>query len=160
MFFSFAAAAGGGRAIAVKPTLTHHTSTGQFRITNYDAAFTYNLSVNAGTATRSSDIITLSAADSVCTVTARLPKSVSDSTAATAERKEYDATQGAADVSFIHAPPEHGISIPNVIGARWLYCTQFAPPLEGECGHQEGTMVKAGTPAGYTDSYGEWWRVS
>lgn len=163
MFFSFAAAAGGGRAIAVKPTLTHHTTIGQFRITNYDqydSTVVFNLSVTAGTATRSTDIITLSAVDSICTVTARLPKSVSNSAAATAERKEYDATQGTADVSYIHAPPEHGVNIPNVIGARWLYCLQFPPPLELECGHQEGTMVKAATPSGYTDSYGEWWKVS
>ena len=156
----FAAASAGGRAIAVKPTLTHHTTIGQFRITNYDATLTYNLSATAGTATRSSDIITLSAVDTVCTVTARLPKSVSNSTAATAERKEYDATQGTADVSFLHGNPADGINVPNVIGARWLVCVDVGGGTGSENGHQEGPMVKAGTPSGYTDSYGEWWKVT
>lgn len=156
----FAAASAGGRAIAVKPTLTHHTTIGQFRITNYDATLTYNLSATAGSATRSSDIITLSAVDTVCTVTARLPKSVSNSTAATAERKEYDATQGGADVSFLHGNPADGINVPNVIGARWLVCVDVGGGTGSENGHQEGPMVKAGTPSGYTDSFGEWWKVT
>lgn len=156
----FTAASAGGRAIAVKPTLTHHTTIGQFRITNYDATLTYNLSATAGTATRSSDIITLSAVDSVCTVTARLPKSVSNSTAATAERKEYDATQGAQDVGYLHGLPAHGVNIPNVIGARWLHCVDAGGGTGSECAHNEGNMVKASTPSGYTDSFGEWWKVT
>lgn len=152
-----ATAAGGGRAVAAKPTLTHYTATGQFQITNYDANLTYTLSVTAGTATRSGAIITMSNANSICTVTAKLPKSISDSPAATAERKAYTAVQGPADVSYIHGLPADGVNIPSTIGARWLYCTEGQP---GEAQHQEGTMVKGSLPAGYTDSYNEWWKVT
>lgn len=152
-----AVTAGGGRVVPAKPTLTHHTTTGQFRITNYDASLTYTLSVTAGTATRSGDIITMSNANSVCTVTARLPKSVSSSAAATAERKAYTAVQGGADVSYIHGLPADGVNIPGTIGARWLYCTEGQP---GEAQHQEGPMVKGSLPSGYTDSYSEWWKVT
>ena len=105
-----AAAAGAGRTPPAKLTLTHYTATGQFQITNYSSLLTYTLSVTAGTATRSTDIITMSNPDSVCTVTARGPKSLSDSAAATAERKTYTTNQNNVDVSYIHAPPEHGNS--------------------------------------------------
>lgn len=154
-----ATAAGGGRAVAAKPTLTHYTVTGQFQIINYDANLTYTLSVTAGTATRTNGIITMSDPNSVCTVTARLPKSIADSSAATAERKAYTGVPGPADVSYVHPPPQHGvINYGSPIGARWTYCIEAS--YGGECPHQEGTNVKASTPAGYTDSYNEWWKVT
>lgn len=148
--------AGGGKFTPDKPVITHHTTKGQFIITNYDPSYTYTITVNTGTVTRSTDILTLSNENSIATVFCTSPRGIASSNA-TAERKKYTATQGAADVSYVHAPPAHGVSIPNVIGGRWLYCAEFPWP---ECGHQEGPMIKASTPSGYTDSYSEWWKCT
>lgn len=155
----FAGAASAGRVVPAKPTLTHHTITGQFQITNYDANLTYNLSVTAGTATRSGDIITLSNANSVCTVTARRPKSVSDSAAATCERK--------AITQSYNTPNGGGEGVGYYFTTNGDSC---APPVwvfEDLSGNGSGPFIcrkyELGddpTPSGYTKSYGEWWRVT
>jgi len=153
-----------GLSAPAAPIMDHYTATGQFVITNYDSSLVYTTALvgGSGTATlnTSNGVYTLSSTTARFSISAGYSASSPQSAVDFMERTPYTATQGYPDVSYIHAPPAHGINIPNVIGARWLYCTQFAPPLEQECGHQEGTMVKASTPAGYTDSYGEWWRVS
>lgn len=149
-----------GRAVADKPILDHHTATGQFVITNYDANLTYNTSVNSGSVSFiSASVISLSSADSICTITARLPKSISNSASATAERKTYTTTPTNVDVSYIHGLPQHGvINYGGAPGTRWTYCLEA--PYGGECPHQEGTNIKNATPSGYTDSYNEWWKVT
>ena len=153
-----------GLSAPAAPIMDHYTATGQFVITNYDSSLVYTTALISGSGTAtlntSTGVYTLSSTTARFSVKAGYSASAPQSAVDFMERTPYTATQGEADVSFIHAPPEHGVNIPNVIGARWLYCLQFPPPLELECGHQEGTMVKAATPSGYTDSYGEWWKVS
>ena len=153
-----------GLSAPAAPIMDHHTATGQFIITNYSSSLVYTTALvsGGGTATLNTGtgVYTLSSTTARFSITVGYSGSSPQSAADFMERRPYTATQGYPDVSYIHPPPAHGVNIPNVIGARWLYCNQFDPPLEQECGHQEGTMVKAGTPAGYTDSYGEWWKVS
>lgn len=156
-----AAPSGAGRVSPAKPTLTHYTTTGQFQITNYDANLTYTLSVTAGTATRSDDIITMSNANSICTVTATGPKSLEASTAATAERKAYTYSFNVTG-GYYHNTPADGYA-PNFgqgpDGSSTYFCQQVGSDPNG-CYHEQGTNQKAATPSGYTDSYNEWWKVT
>lgn len=77
--------AGGGKFTPAKPVLTYN-SKGKFNIVGYESSYTYTLSVTAGTATRSGSVVTLSNADSTCTVIAVSPRGLS-STSSTFQRK-------------------------------------------------------------------------
>jgi hypothetical protein len=159
----FATAGAGLGAVPAKPTLTHHTTTGQFRITNYDSTLIYNLSVTSGTATRSADIITLSNANSICIVTAKLTKGVNNSPSATAERKAYTfyvESVNSYQHDWINATPgacegylNYGTG-PN--GASGYACLDTGY----NCQHTDIINRKNSTPSGYTDSYNEWWKVA
>lgn len=159
----FAAAAAGGRSvIPATPTLVHH-ATGQFRITNFDTyatGTTFNLSVTAGTPTRTNDIVALSNANCVLTITATGGgKSVETSSAATAERKAYVCTTtfNYYEHGYINATPGacHGAGAGQCPGG-WTVCTDSG----GFCGHNDLSATKNATPAGYTDAFNEWAKVS
>lgn len=148
-----------------KPTLNHHTTAGQFIITNYSPSLIYTATLVSGsgsaTLNTSTGVYTLSSQNARFSVTAKYAAGTSESTAGYMERAQYTTTATNVDVSYIHGLPQHGVinyggySIP---GSRWTYCLEAS--YGGECPHQEGTNVKNATPSGYTDSYGEWWRVS
>lgn len=136
------------------PALSH-TAAQQFTITNYDAAHYYEVT----NGTRVDNVITAASGNTTVTVKAAYASGATLSAARNGAVQPYTAVQASADVSFVHAGSEHGVNIPGTIGARWLYCREF--PWGGECGHQEGWMVKDTSPSGsgYTDQYGEWFKI-
>ncbi len=82
------AASAGGRSIASTPSLAYAYS-GQFTISPYDSSYTYT---HTG-ATRSGATLSVTSATSgTVSLTARTPKAVAESTAATCERKAYSYT--------------------------------------------------------------------
>jgi hypothetical protein len=85
---ALSASAGGGRFVPDKPVIVIGSQASQFVINNYDASLIYNLSVTAGTATRSGNTITLSSGDAICTVSCYSQKGITASTG-TYERKSY-----------------------------------------------------------------------
>ena len=133
-----------------------HTAYGQFTITNYDASLTY--AVTNGT--RTGAVITVPSVNSTMTVTSAYGSGAPTSGARSGERKAHRGTSSNVTVSYIHAPPAHGLSnVDGTPGSYFIRCNQFAPPLEGECGHQEGYNVLVNEP-GYTDQYGEWFKIT
>lgn len=149
-----AAAAGGMGFVPSKPTLTHAASTGQFTITNYDAALTYVLSATAGTPTRSGPTLSLSNANSIGTVKARGPKGLTDSAGGTAERKAY--TYYSVHENVGECGPGPDCSCHPGYGPHWDTDPQLGS-VNPHCSRD--VSYKNSTPSGYTDSYSEWWKV-
>lgn len=85
-----AGASGAGRFIPTKAQLAH-VGFGQCRIANFDPNLIYNISVTSGTASRSSDLISLSSGNTILSVLASSVKG-GISTASTFERKQYTYT--------------------------------------------------------------------
>lgn len=156
--------AAGGRVVPSKPTLNHHTTTGQFVITDYNSSYTYSASVTAGTITWvSASVISLSNANSIATITARLPKSISNSSPATAERKAYTYSMSITNSyqhDWINGTPGACEGYSNwgtgPAGASGYACLDTGY----NCQHSDAINVKNSTPSGYTDSYNEWWKVA
>jgi hypothetical protein len=145
-------ASGGMGVIAPAPTLSHGPSAGTFVIDNYDAKLRY--SITAGT--RSGNTITLGTSGTViCQVTAFTQKSVRPSAAKICERRTYTE-------SYVQVGTEPG-------SCGYLPCNSPTPDFcEGGvcyCIYCSGGgpiygYVKDPTPSGYTDSYGEWWKIT
>lgn len=159
------AAAAGGRAVADKPTVTWHAN-GKFRITNYNAAYTYTLTPSSGTATRVDDIVTLSAASATCTVTATLPKSVAASAAGTFERKAYEAYVSSTYQCGTDAinPCPCGGGCPPCNECNPCYnCCGSVPRM---CNNYSGTnfagqgYTLSPGPLTYPNNGSEWWKAS
>jgi hypothetical protein len=157
MALARAAAQQGKGYVADKPTVTHHTVTGQFRITNYLSTNTYTV---GGSATRSTDIITVTSSNGTGNVTSKAPgKSLVASSATTCERKAYTCAQNFSNSTqhdWINATPGacHGDTAP--CPGSGVYCTDTTY----NCQHADLTRTKDGLPSGYTDSYSEWWKVT
>lgn len=146
-----AAAAGGGRYINPKPTITYNAFPGVFNITNADSTANYSsnssvtggsLSFGAGNAT-----VTLSSQNTIATVANKSVKGVTASPSTLAERKSYTFT-------YVVAPPnsESGCS-----------------PYTGCNGTRHGNNCMAfyGSPytylnpaPGYTQGGSEWYKIT
>jgi len=134
------------------PTLTH-TALGEFTIGNYDAALTYVVT----NGTRVGAVVTVPGADSVMTVTAAYAPGAPASPAKSGERKSYTTTPTDVFESYVHGLPPDGVSNYGgsaAPGTVWLYCTAPA----GESLHQRGINRLINQP-GYTDQYGEWFKI-
>ena len=82
--FAFSVA-GSGRFVPDKPTVSY-VSLGTFNISNYDSGYIYTLS----NGTLNNGVVTLASANQSCTITARSPKGISNSTQSGCERKSRD----------------------------------------------------------------------
>jgi hypothetical protein len=140
--------AGGGRFV---PPMTiaragQSLSAGQFKITDYSASFNYTTTaVTGGPATRTNAIVQIATsagqATSQATVQAFPPKGITGGTVINVARTPYTYYG-------------HNVSTP--------YCQSHYG--DGQCaqGVSHNTWAgpyKGGTPANYTDSEGEWWRI-
>lgn len=145
-----ASAAGGGRYINPKPTITYN-STGVFNITNADSTANYSSysSVTAGSLTFGSGngTVTLSNANSVATVQNRSVKGLTNSPSTLAERKSFTYTY------VVTPPPATGT------------CYNYSSPG----GTRYGTtwMAFYGSPytylnpaPGYTQAPSEWYKIT
>jgi hypothetical protein len=148
-------ACGGMGVVAPTPTLSHGPSAGTFIIDNYDSNLRY--SITAGT--RSGNTITLGTSGTViCQVTAFTQKGVTPSAAKTCERKTYTESYvqvGTAPGSCGYVPVgQGGCNTVSFCEGGQCYCIQCfgGGPIYG--------YVKDATPSGYTDSYGEWWKIT
>jgi hypothetical protein len=145
-------ASGGMGVIAPAPILSHGPTAGTFIIDNYDSKLRY--SITAGT--RSGNTITLGTSGTVmCQVTAFTQKSVRPSAAKTCERRTYTESYvqvGTAPGSCGYLPCDS--PTPDFCEGGVCYCIYCSGggPIYG--------YVKDGTPSGYTDSYGEWWKIT
>lgn len=152
-------ASGGMGVIAEAPTLSHGATAGTFVIDNYDPNLRY--SITAGT--RSGNTINLGTSGTViCQVTAFTQKSVTPSAAKTCERKNYTESYvqvGTAPGTCSYYPQCGG---PYDTGAG---CTDCGGGSGGLCITCSGGgpifgWVKDPVPSGYTESYGEWWKIT
>ena len=113
-------------------------SAGQFKITNYSSTYTYTL---GGSASRSADIISLSGTTSQGTVQPFPPKGITGGTVVNVARTPY------TYYTYSTTTP---------------YCATHWS--KGQCAGWGGHTTHYGpyknpTPANYSDSEGEWWRI-
>lgn len=154
---SFKAAAAGGRGvIASIPNLQHGPSAGQFIISNYDPSLIYT--VTAGTVSGSTiTVVTNTTVQS--SIVAYTQKGVTASSARTFERRTPTQSYvqvGTAPGSCSYLP--HCGSCGNC--ASCAQCT----PSGGLCIYCSGGgpiygYVPDPVPSGFTESYGEWWKI-
>jgi hypothetical protein len=152
-------ATGGMGVIASAPTLSHGPSAGTFVIDNYDSNLRY--AITAGT--RSGNTITLGTSGTViCQVTAFTAKGVTPSAAKTCERRTYTESYvqigtepGSCNyLPFCGAPNCNncpGCANCTPSGDLCIFCSGGGPIFG---------WVKDPLPSGYTDSYGEWWKIT
>lgn len=144
------AAAGGGRYVNPKPTITYN-STGVFNITNNDATANYSgvSSVTAGGLTFSptNSTVSLSNANSVATIQNRSIKGVTNSPSTLAERKSFTYTY------VVTPPPATGT------------CYNYSAP--GGTRYGTSWMAFYGSPytylnpaPGYTKAPSEWYKIT
>lgn len=134
--------AGGGRYVPDQPTLDHGPSRGQYVILNYTANNQYSVSLG----TRAADTVTLSGVGTqTSTVTPSPPKGGVTGPTKSFERRDYTYYYGVTGGN----PGGPCDYLPGC-GYICIYC---AP------GNPNYGPFKNGTPAGFTDSYSEWWRV-
>jgi len=143
----------------VVPTLSH-TGYGEFTITNYNGAYTYNLTLISGTAgiSRVGAVITVTNVNARYSITASNSPGAAESPIAYFERKAYTYHSGGQTCND-NCQPGGG---PGGEGDCW--CGYRAGDLCcGGCYGQtcyDNPPVKDSTPSGYTDSLGEWWRLT
>lgn len=144
------AAAGGGRYVNPKPTVTYN-STGVFNITNNDATANYSgvSTVNSGSLTFSptNSTVSLSSSNSVATIKNRSVKGVTDSPSTLAERKSFTFTY------VVTPPPATGT------------CYNYSAP--GGTRYGTSWMAFYGSPytyrnpaPGYTAAPSEWYKIT
>lgn len=151
-----ASAAGGKGVIPSTPTISHGASAGTFTITNYDSRLRYV--VTSGSVSGST--INLGTGGTVQSqIVAYSPKGVSSSPSKTMERRTitYSYVQvGTAPGSCSYLPhcgscgncPSCAQCTPS--GGLCIFCSGGGPIFD---------WVKNGTPSGFTESYGEWWKI-
>jgi len=155
-----AAAAGGGRFIPTKPDLVW-TNYGQINISNFSTNLSYSISVNNGSVSTSSSLISLSSINAILTVTSSSPKG-GTSQASTFERRSYTFST----TSSTSCSPNCRIAA--FINGQWTCQGDGSPGADGTicCGGSAGqtctttnTTVRNATPSGFIDQYGEWGRI-
>lgn len=77
-------AAGAGRIVAEKPSISYTGNSGQFTINNYDPTFIYTIT---GNGSRSGNTVSVTVLSGSCVITAKAPKGVSPSTSTTLFRQ-------------------------------------------------------------------------
>lgn len=143
---------GSGRYVNPKPSITYNTSPGVFNINNADATANYssNSSVNTGSLSFGSgnSTVTLSAADSIATVTNKSVKGVSNAPQTIVERKTKTYTP-------VTAPP------PNCCPP----CYNYQPA--GGTRYGDTWMAFYGSPytylnpaPGYVEAPNEWYKIT
>ena len=163
----FATIAGGGKIVAGKPTL-FHTATNQFTIQNYDSTFIYTVT----NGTRSGSIVTPSSASTVCTVLARAPKGLVNSTSSTCEYRTITFSWVGNFVItnfYNHGRLFGGVCHTNTCGscpgANGVGCSAACSFAPGDtCNHQDGyiscSQVENPPPSGFTKAFGQWARTT
>lgn len=146
-----AAAAGGGRYINPKPTITYNSSPGIFNITNADATAIYSSysSVTAGSLTfaPANATVTLSNANSIATIANRSVKGLTDSPSTLAERKSFSYT-------YVSAPPP-------ATGPCFNYQPAGGTRYGGTWMAFYGSPYTYLNPApGYTQAPSEWYKIT
>jgi hypothetical protein len=142
---------GSGRYVNPKPNITYTSSPGIFSINNADATANYssNSSVTAGSLSFGSGnaSVTLSAANSIATITNKSVKGVSAAPSTLAERKEFTYT-------YVVAPPP-------ATGP----CFNYSPA--GGTRYGNYWMAFYGSPytyinpaPGYTQAPAEWYKIT
>ena len=166
-----------GLSAPAAPIMNHHTSAGQFVITNYDSNLSYTpiLITGSGTATLNTGtgVYTLSNANARFSVSAGYSSGSPKSAVDYMERKSYTyspvttCVDNCASAYYWPAGNCPGPNCCNAFNNCWGGSVDGYCAADGTicCGGSRGqtcttTNVKDGTPSGYTDSYGEWWRVS
>lgn len=144
------AAAGGGRYVNVKPTITYN-SIGVFNITNNDATANYSgvSTVNSGSLTFSptNSTVSLSSSNSVATIKNRSAKGVTDSPSTLAERKSF------AFQSVTAPPPATGTCFDFQQAGGTRYGTTWMAFY--------GSPYTYRVPApGYTAAPSEWYKIT
>ena len=176
------AVSGAGRVTPPAPTFSK-PATGQFQISNYSPLNTYTLTLVSGSGTASlntsTGVVTLSGADSRYSVRAKGPKQML-SALGYVERKSYTYSP----VNQPYACGSYSCNCSTSWGACGCgSCAGYPSPNGqswGQCGCP-GDMcwynpqtscqtcttycdnwvnVKNATPSGYTDSQGEWWKIT
>lgn len=157
-------AAAAGRAIPAKPTLSYAgsgtTDNGKFTITNYDANLTYTIT----NGTRSGSTVTVTNQNTTATVTARLPKSVSNSSPAYPERK------GAVQAEYDQSYNPNGDLNTSVNPNTWTCPSGWSAGGGawgvGICRKYPGSYTDFGgsgytwSGSDYTNGSGEWWKIA
>lgn len=155
------AGAAAGRFQPENPTIIHGPSTGQFVISNYNAQYQYQIS----TGTRSGNTISLDTSQIVSTnVTAASPKGGPPySGSSFIERRPYTYSWGKTG----EEPGSGECSyLPNCADCgNCPQCANCGAGSGGLCIYCPGPVptygwIKDSTPPGFTDSFGEWWRIS
>jgi hypothetical protein len=136
------ATSGAGRYTPNKPSISHGASKSVFVIDNYVAAESYSLSQGS----RTDNTISLATSGTVSsTVSSIAPKPGSSSPTTVIDRMDYTYT------TYISG---YGPGPCNYLPGCGYICIYCSP------GPPQYTTYQNSTPSGYTDSYGEWWRVT
>jgi len=146
-----AAAAGGGRYVNGKPTITYNTSPGVFNIVGADATANYSSfsSVNTGTLAfgAANSTATLSSANSTATILNRSVKGVVSSPSTLAERKSFSYT-------YVSAPPP-------ATGTCFNYSSPGGTRYGGSWMAFYGSPYTYLNPApSYTQAPSEWYKIT
>lgn len=159
------------------PVMNHHTSAGQFIITNYNSSLAYTpiLITGSGGASlnTSTGVFTLSSTNARFSISAGYSSGSPQSSLAYMERKSYtysNVTTCTDNCGSAYYWPSGNCPGPNCCNS---FNNCWGGGVDGNCaadgticcGGSRGqtcttTSVKNATPSGFTDSYGEWWRVS
>jgi hypothetical protein len=141
------------------PTL-QHTGYGVVKITNYDATLYYELSTSSGViGVDAAGNITSSGVNSIATIKASRAAGA-PTVQSGFERRAYTYHSGGQSCSNNCAPAGG----PGGAGDCW--CGSMNPQGDLCCGGCYGQScsdnppVRDGTPAGFNDAYGEWWRLT
>lgn len=134
--------AGGGRYIPAAASLDHGPTRATYVILSYDANDQYTISLGS----RSGNTVTLTGTgNQISTVTPSPPKGGVSAPSKTFERRDYTYYFGVTGSN-----PNGPCDFLPGCGYICIYCASGNPNFG---------PIKNGTPAGFTDSFSEWWRV-
>lgn len=143
-------ATGSGKSlIPTAPIVSHGPTAGTFVIDNYDASLRYVIT----NGTISGNTITLGTGSTISsTITAFTQRGVVASSGKFMERREitYSYVQVGTQPGSCSYLPASCNCCSNPSGGLCIFCSGGGPIYD---------WVKDGTPSGYTESYGEWWRI-
>lgn len=166
-----------GLSAPAAPIMNHHTSTGQFVITNYNSTLAYTATLVSGSGTASlntsTGVYTLSATPARFSITAGYAAAAPQSAQAFMDRRPYTFTNVTTCTDNCRAICCNCFNGASCSGCG--PCPGANNGCDGDgycasdgcicCGGSVGqtcttTSVKNATPAGYTDSFNEWWKVT
>lgn len=176
LFAGISGAASSGRLPTLAPTLQYSGSgtsnNGKFQITNYNSSYTY--SVSGGSVSYDSGlglyVFTVSSTTGSGTISARSPKSISDSSSITAWRHVPDQTS----VPFIQCYNPCGNCNTSVNPHTWSCgcgsgCNDSGGGAWGDCvcrgpGYSYWNSYSSSgytwSGSDYTNGQGEWWKIT